>query len=130
GGGGIMPDNFISIDTAGASILLSRIFYSGNFYQFAFDYADKNREELVKYGNAENFVKGFSYSGKVEVAFKAYLSKKKLKIVETDYKRSFDIISARVRAGIGRNIFGDEAFFPILHEIDSTLLESISAKLN
>ena len=130
GGGGIMPDNFISIDTAGASILLSRIFYSGNFYQFAFDYADKNREELVKYGNAENFVKDFSYSGKVEFAFKAYLSEKNLKIVETDYKKSFDIISARVRAGIGRNIFGDETFFPILHEIDSVLLESVSAKLN
>ena len=130
GGGGIMPDNFIPIDTAGASILLSRIFYSGNFYQFAFDYADKNREELIKYGSAENFVAGFTYSGKVESAFKAYLIKKKLKIVEEDYERSFEIISARVRAGIGRNIFGDEAFYPILHEIDSTLLESISAKLN
>lgn len=130
GGGGIMPDNFIPIDTAGASILLSRIFYSGNFYQFAFDYADKHREELVRHGNAENFVNDFEYTGKVENAFRAYLKKKNLEIVEDDYKRSFEIISARVRAGIGRNIFGDEAFFPILHEIDTVLRESVSAQLN
>ncbi len=125
-----MPDNFIPIDTAGASILLSRIFYSGNFYQFAFDYADKHREELVRHGNAENFVNDFEYTGKVENAFRAYLKKKNLEIVEDDYKRSFEIISARVRAGIGRNIFGDEAFFPILHEIDTVLRESVSAQLN
>lgn len=130
GGGGIMPDNFVPLDTTGASILLSRIFYSGNFYQFAFDYADKNREELIKYGNAENFIREFRYSIKVEKAFRDFLEKKKLDINEEDYLKSKDIISVRVRAGIGRNIFGDEAFYPILHEVDSTLRESIKAKLN
>lgn len=126
GGGGIMPDVFIPIDTAGSTTLLSRIFYSGSFYQFAFDYADKHRTELVKYGNAENFVSNFNYDKPLEKDFKSYLKENKIPIDEIEYEKSLEIISVRVRAGIGRNIFGDEAFFPILHEIDNTVKEAVN----
>ena len=121
GGGGITPDIFMPIDTVGTSIFLSRIFYSGSFYQFAFTYSDTHREELAEYGNAENFVKGFRFEGKVEKAFREFLSKRGFTIDEAQYATSREIISVRVRAGIGRNIFGDEVFYPILHEIDKTV---------
>ncbi len=129
GGGGITPDVFIPIDTAGGSILLSRIFYSGSFYQFAFDYADAQREDLEGYGNAKTFIENFKYEGEVETNFLNFLKNRNISINEEQYETSKSIISVRVRAGIGRNIFGDEAFFPILHEIDETVQKATSASL-
>ena len=84
-----------------------------------------------KYGNlSDDLGEGFIDHAPKLMLDLLNLKKKNLEIVEDDYKRSFEIISARVRAGIGRNIFGDEAFFPILHEIDTVLRESVSAQLN
>ncbi len=130
GGGGISPDVFIPIDTNGASILLSRIFYSGAFYQFGFSYADNNRAELSRFENADSFVESFEFEGEVEDAFKAFLIDKKIEINNEQYEISRAIISVRVRAGIGRNIFSDLAFFPILHELDSTVKTAVKANLN
>ena len=54
GGGGIMPDLFIPIDTSGSSLYLSSLAYSGAYRDFCFDYIDKNRTKL-NYKNAKAF---------------------------------------------------------------------------
>lgn len=43
GGGGIMPDIFVPIDTANNSGYLRRLQYSNTFSDFAFDYARKKQ---------------------------------------------------------------------------------------
>ncbi|MEG1586676.1 MAG: S41 family peptidase, partial [Bacteroidales bacterium] len=49
GGGGIMPDIFVPSDTTGVTSYLNSVINSGLLYQFAFRYADEQREELIKY---------------------------------------------------------------------------------
>ena len=46
GGGGIMPDLFIPIDTSGSSLYLSALAYSAAYRDFCFDYVDKNRRKI------------------------------------------------------------------------------------
>ena len=48
GGGGIMPDEFIPVDTTGISAYFMRA-YASLIYRFALDYTEKNRETLQKF---------------------------------------------------------------------------------
>jgi carboxyl-terminal processing protease len=57
GGGGIMPDYFVPADTSGYSPYFQRIVQKGLIYQFALDYADRNRETLKHYTKASEFEK-------------------------------------------------------------------------
>lgn len=47
GGGGIMPDVFVPLDTMGRSKYLNEIYYNGIITDFCFEYADKHRAELM-----------------------------------------------------------------------------------
>lgn len=128
GGGGIMPDLFVPIDTSGGSVLLSKLYYAGAFYQFAFEYTDQHRTALLAaYNTPEAFVSDFRYGGAVETAFKAYVKKKKITIDESDYQASYQNISIRVRAGIGRNLYSNKAFYPIINKKDIVVKKALAA---
>lgn len=73
GGGGIMPDVFIPIDTSGSSLYLSSLAYSAAYRDFCFDYVDKNREKLnfkdVKSFNAQYSITEQMFNNFVENAY-------------------------------------------------------------
>jgi len=124
GGGGIMPDYFIPADTLGYSSYYSKVTQKGLVYQFALDYADSNRKELSKLSKANDFE---TYFKKMDVLnlFVAFADKKGVKPNYSDLKISSHIIENQVEAYIARNIIGEEGFYPIIKNIDKTLLEAI-----
>jgi len=124
GGGGIMPDYFVPADTSGYSEYYSKVTQKGLVYQFALDYADSNRKELSTFKSAVDFEK---YFGKVNILnlFTVFAEKKGVKTNTTDLKVSSKIIDSQVKAYIARNIIGEKGFYPIIQNIDKTLLEAI-----
>ncbi len=124
GGGGIMPDYFVPADTSGYSEYYSKVTQKGLVYQFALDYADSNRKELSTFKSAADFEK---YFGKVNILnlFTVFAEKKGVKTNTTDLKVSSKIIDSQVKAYIARNIIGEKGFYPIIQNIDKTLLEAI-----
>jgi len=62
GGGGIMPDVFVPLDSIYFSGLLSEIAYSGIIRDFCFTYLDSHRKEMRKYKSADEFIDKFSVS--------------------------------------------------------------------
>jgi carboxyl-terminal processing protease len=111
GGGGIIPDVFVPIDTSS---------YMSNFYfntinNFAFDYVDANRKSLEKW-NVNTFIKDFDTNEKV---FNTYLSE-----VEDKIKTSFrakQSIKKYLKASIANVLFGDVGFYRIIHQEDKML---------
>lgn len=129
GGGGVMPDYFIPADTLGYSDYYSKVTQKGLVYQFALDYADSNRKELSTFKTSAEFE---SYFGRVNVLnmFVAFAEKKGVKTNITDLKTSSKIIDNQVKAYIARNIIGEKGFYPLIQNIDKTLLQAIAkAKL-
>jgi carboxyl-terminal processing protease len=124
GGGGIMPDFFVPADTSGYSGYFSKITQKGLVYQFALDYADSNRKELMKLTNSNDFEKYFKRTN-IFSAFVAFAEKKGVKSNPDDMKVSAEIIDNQIKAYIARNIIGEEGFYPIIKNIDKTLLEAI-----
>ncbi len=63
GGGGIMPDIFIPLDTTKYSSLYGEMFRKGVFSGFTLDYMNSNREQLkAKYPTIQDFKKNFVVS--------------------------------------------------------------------
>lgn len=73
GGGGILPDVFVPLDTSENSDFLRELLSNGLFYQYINEYVDVNREELSsKYPDYEAFEKGFDLDEKFVDEFLAY----------------------------------------------------------
>ena len=124
GGGGIMPDFFVPIDTTGNSEYYSSIYRKGLVYSFAYSYADENRKTLSKFTKADEFD---SYLDKVNVLddFVKYATGKGIPRDNVGLKVSSKIINAQLKAYIARNIIGEEGFYPIIQKIDNTLKRAI-----
>jgi len=124
GGGEIMPDYFVPADTTGYSDYYSKVTQKGLVYQFALDYADSKRKEFSSYKTSADFE---AYFNRVNVLnlFVAFAEKKGIKSNAADLKVSSKIIENQVKAYIARNIIGEKGFYPIIQNIDKTLLQAI-----
>jgi len=125
GGGGIIPDVFIPIDTISFnnSILLAN--RKGLVRQFAFDFTDKIRQEWTDKG-LKQFIANFQVRKSILIQLKDFCEKENISLDINDFD-TYDqkIIQTQLKAFIGRNIWNDDAFFPIMHEIDETFQEAI-----
>lgn len=124
GGGGIMPDFFVPVDTSGNSEYFNNIFRKGLVYTFAYAYADEHRKELSDFSKADEFD---SYLDKKNILeeFVKYAAEKGVQRDNDGLKQSSLIIKTQLKAYIARNIIGEEGFYPIIEKIDNTLLKAI-----
>jgi len=124
GGGGIMPDVFVPMDTTGNSAYFDRIYRRGLIYTFAYTWADNHREVLSQLESAEEFDVYLDEQNVLD-EFVAYAQEKGIKRDADGLRRSGEIINTQVKAYIARNIIGEEGFYPIIRKIDNTLLNAI-----
>ncbi len=124
GGGGIMPDFFVPVDTTGNSEYFTKIYRKGLIYSFAYSYADDYRDELSTLASAEEFD---NYLDKKDALsdFIKYVENKGIAKDSNGLKVSGTIINTQLKAYIARNIMGEEGFYPIIKKIDKTLLRAI-----
>jgi carboxyl-terminal processing protease len=114
GGGGIMPDIFVPLDTSYRTSYLNKVSYKGLTSDFAFNYTDKHRAELMKFKTAANFDKSYSPSGALLEDFIAYAQKQGVERNEVQIKKSSAYLLNQLKALIGRNLFDNDAYFPVI----------------
>lgn len=126
GGGGIMPDIFVPLDTMGNSKYFNQIFHKGLIYSFAYIWADNNREIL---SNLKSFKELENYLDKQNIidSFIKYAEERGVRKDPEGLKISGEIIITQLKAYIARNIIGEEGFYPIIEKIDNTLQKAIEA---
>jgi carboxyl-terminal processing protease len=127
GGGGIMPDIFVPLDTAKYTSFVNRAFFSGIINLFGFDYSDKHRHQILKkYKNAAEFIKGFTLDEGIYNDFYAFAKTRKLEATDTDRQRSQSNLKQLLKAVIGRNLYDKEdAYYPIINENDKSILKAV-----
>jgi carboxyl-terminal processing protease len=118
GGGGIMPDVFIPLETGEHTIFFNQVANRGILYRFAFDYSDRNRSALSRYSDAQKFVSGFSVGPALYEEFISFARDQGVRPGSGDHSASEAFIRNHLKAYIGRNLFGNEAFFPTQHAMD------------
>lgn len=124
GGGGIMPDMFVPVDTAGINNLYSSVVSKNLIYYYAFDYADKNRAMFKSLKSADQ-IESLLSDKNVFSLFLRHIKEKGVKYTEKELKESERILEKQLYAYICRNIIGDIGFYPIIFSIDKTVLKAI-----
>ncbi len=115
GGGGIIPDVFVSIDTT--SYVES--YYFREINSFAFDYVDENRKEVTKKWTLDSYIENFDSDGKV---FDSYLNK--IKDLKTPSFKTKETLRKYLKASIANELFGDVGFYRIIH-LDDKMLQKV-----
>jgi carboxyl-terminal processing protease len=124
GGGGIMPDYFVPIDTTYHSEFLSDIRSMGLMYQFAFNYADHHRKNLKQFKNVYD-LEAYLDKQNLYEEFKIYTQNEGIEPNGNGPEKSKEVILTRIKANISRNIMDNEGYYPILKNIDNSLQKAL-----
>jgi len=124
GGGGIMPDVFVPIDTSTFSEYYNRVRSLGLLYRFAFSYTDTHRSTLEQFSTAEE-IEGYLDDQDLLPEFIEYAREKGVPPVYDDIRTSEVPLKKFIKAYIGRNVIDNIGFYPIIANIDNTLQVAI-----
>ncbi len=114
GGGGIVPDYFVPIDSTDFSIVLTSMLYSGEINQYAFDYVDQNREKLLRYKTLQDYSKNFVVDEKLYTGLISATISGEKKVLKLITKEEQAAIKIRLKALIARNIWGTEGYYTVM----------------
>jgi carboxyl-terminal processing protease len=127
GGGGIMPDIFIPLDTSLNSPLNSSLVRRGVYNEFILTFLDKERKDLTKkYPKIEDFKKGFEIDEALIDSFREHAEKKNVDWKEEEYQNSKKLINLQLKALLARNLFDTSAYFEIINELNDSYIEAIN----
>jgi carboxyl-terminal processing protease len=118
GGGGIMPDVFVPIDSIYFSGLLSDIAYSGIIRNYCFNYLDDHRKELAKFKTADDFIDDFSVSESMINGLVSLAEREKIKVNRTVLKKITPQLRMRIKGQLARSLFDDTAMVRVSLESD------------
>ncbi|RYY53900.1 MAG: S41 family peptidase [Chitinophagaceae bacterium] len=127
GGGGIMPDVFVPIDTATYPERVNRLFLNGSFNRFVYTWYLKNQAELKKYASAGDYARQFNRQDEMWQEFKRVS-------VTAD---SVDLnglnalqeagLKERLEAYLGRFRWRNNGYFLVLNRDDAAVLKAIES---
>lgn len=126
GGGGIMPDLFIPMDTLDVTKYFMEVSGRNILYRYTIEYADKHREELNKVETIAELKAMLDADKNLLSDFIRYATGQGVKPVQRDIARSRLLIESQLRAYIGRNtVLEDNGFYSNIIPIDKVLQRSI-----
>jgi len=128
GGGGIMPDIFVPLDTSMGSKYYDEIRRNGILNDFSLSYVDENRASLVKsYADVEVFNAKFQVTDEFLNKFIAYAEKKNVKREDVGLKTSDKLIRTQIKALIARDLWNTNAYYFIINDVNPFFTRALKA---
>lgn len=124
GGGGIIPDYFVPIDTSSNSQWFNTIVNKMLVYNFAAAYADRHRDVLNSFQTAGQLRSHLERQGLYE-EFVNYTLRNGVKKASKDMAVSKEAVKDQLYAYIARNTLGEDLFWELLQENDPTLQKAV-----
>ncbi len=127
GGGGIVPDVFVPRDTSGVTGYYIDVDNAGLLQQFAFSYINDNRESLNKMTDYKQFLRMAPSDEELINMFADFAEKNGVVPRWYYINISRDVIVTKLKALIARDVFGTQAYYPILNRNDKTVQQALKA---
>lgn len=128
GGGGILPDIFIPLDTTGSSKYFSKLLRKGVFYEYTLNLMDTKREQFLNdYKNVKIFKEQFIVSNDLMEDLFAFADKKEIERNQEDIEISKTRMETLLKAQIARTLYGTSAFYEIMNPTDNTIQAALEA---
>lgn len=125
GGGGILPDLYVPRKSDSSLFYFNRLANSGLIFQYAFDYADANRQILRQYKNVNDFISRFNVNATMLENLYLQAAERGITANRAAKKSGEEHTSTLLKAYIARNIYDDEGFYPIYQQIDVVLQQAL-----
>jgi len=131
GGGGILPDVFVPIDTTSNSETFRNLLRKGLMSSYALEFVDINRSRLeTEYPTEDDFVNQYIVTEKEIKAFQVWAQEKgseedPIEFPVGDWEISGDAITLRLKAFIGRNTYSQSTFYRVIGDLNEALNEAI-----
>ncbi len=127
GGGGIMPDVFVPLDTTQYTDYHRRLVAKGIIPQFALRYVDKNRADLkAQYPDAQKFIKEFTVTNEMLNNLVDAGKAEKVDFDKSQFAKSKEMLRTFVKAAIANDLFSTGAYFQIVNEQNDIYKEALS----
>ena len=126
GGGGIVPDVFVPLDTTDNSAYFSSILRKGLDNRYALTYVDNRRAELeAAYPTEDVFLENFEITERMLEDFQAFAAEEGVEFIEEDWSKSGDAIALRLKAMMGRNLLEQSTFYRVISGLNESLERAI-----
>jgi len=126
GGGGIMPDIFIPVDTTEISDYYYSLVRKGIFTQFSLQYVDDHRKNLkAQYTVLDDYIKNFNVDEELITMLVEYAAKEGIKKEEKQIETSKNLIKRELKGLIARNLWDTGAYIQIFMQTDKAFLKAI-----
>lgn len=126
GGGGIMPDYFVPIDTTGGTMLHARLNGMGVINRVAIFEVDNNRQELLQqYPDVEKFHENYQVTDALTAKLKSLAAEEKIEWDEEQFQSSRPLMFQQIKALVARDLYDPSAFFRIINEENEIFREGL-----
>jgi carboxyl-terminal processing protease len=124
GGGGIMPDYFVPLDTTLNSHYLNELYTSSAIQEYTFTYADRHREELLKKGY-EAYLKNFQVTDQMINELVRVGQRNKVRPDYNELRQKKSLFQVHIKAQIARKLWGNEGFYPVFNETNEVFKQAV-----
>ena len=125
GGGGVMPDIFIPVDTTKVSDFYNKVWDANILYRYTLDFTDRNRAKLDKVTTLDQLDAVLDDKELIE-EFLAYAERHGVTATAADLDLSRQVLLTQIRAYIGRNALGDESgYYYNIYPIDDVMMRAV-----
>jgi carboxyl-terminal processing protease len=116
GGGGIMPDYFIPLDTSrNVGNFFSELITTNVFREYTLLYYETNKDKLEKMPFAK-YYENFEVTDKMLEDLVAMAKDAGIEYDKDEFEESRPILKSRIKAWVGRSVWGNDAFYQIIYQ--------------
>ncbi len=131
GGGGIMPDIFIPLDTLSYSDYYRDLIRTGILNRFVLSYVDKNRAILKEqYPDFMLFLKNFEVGKEILDELFAFAEQEELEYNDEEYKKSEIHLRNLIKGYIARDLWRTSEFYQVINQLDPNVVKAVEVMNN
>ncbi|WP_294627056.1 S41 family peptidase [uncultured Bacteroides sp.] len=126
GGGGIMPDYFVPIDTTLYTDYHRHLVAKGVIIKFTMKFIESHRKELnSKYKKFEPFDEKFAIDDNMMATLREMGDKEGVKFNEEQYRKSLPLIKTQLKALIARDLWDMNEYFRVMNTTNESVLKAL-----
>lgn len=131
GGGGVMPDLFVPIDTTIATTLHRQLIAKGILNRITIQEVDNKRDALFRaFPTIETFKKNYTISSALIQRVKNMAEQEDITWNNEEFNKSEKILLTQLKALIARDLYDPSAFYKIINDIDDIFLKGLEVITN
>lgn len=126
GGGGIMPDYFVPVDTTRYTAYHRNLVAKGLVLKTSAAYADRHRQDLKRtYRSFEKFESGFTVPDELLQQLRQAADEAGIAFDEAQYRQSLPLLQVQLKALVARDLWTITEYFRVMNMVNESVAKAV-----